>query len=136
MAAPHRLARPARPEPAPLAGRDDVPGPHNYGPFGSEAKTLAAIGDLLIAQLAPLEIRLFGSRARGTARHDSDFDLLVVFPDEAGEAALDYDRAYRPLLGLGIACDVVPCLAAGFEAEKDLPGTIPYEAALGRLLYR
>ena len=27
------------------------------------------------------EVRLFGSRARGTARPDSDLDLLVVVPD-------------------------------------------------------
>ena len=28
----------------------------------------------------PDQIILFGSRARGTARHDSDVDLLVVMP--------------------------------------------------------
>ena len=35
-------------------------------------------------QFAPAHIILFGSRARGTARPNSDFDLLVVFDDPGG----------------------------------------------------
>jgi predicted nucleotidyltransferase len=35
----------------------------------------------IVAKFAPIEIRLFGSRARGDARADSDVDLLVVMPD-------------------------------------------------------
>jgi uncharacterized protein len=30
----------------------------------------------------PLQVWLFGSRARGDARPDSDWDLLVVVPDD------------------------------------------------------
>ncbi|WP_448188670.1 nucleotidyltransferase family protein [Azospirillum sp. sgz301742] len=111
-------------------------GQHNYGRFGNEAATLAALRDRLAVRLDPLEIRLFGSRARGKSRPDSDFDLLVVFDDAVGDGALDYDRAYAPLLGLGIGCDVVPCLKSDFDAERDLPGTLPYEAARGRVVYR
>ncbi|MBC7459975.1 MAG: nucleotidyltransferase domain-containing protein [Thermoleophilia bacterium] len=39
---------------------------------------------LLIAQHAcPERIILFGSQARGDARPDSDYDLLIVLPDDA-----------------------------------------------------
>ncbi|MFM7235615.1 MAG: nucleotidyltransferase domain-containing protein [Cyanobium sp.] len=33
------------------------------------------------AAIPDAEVRLFGSRARGTARPDSDLDLLVIVPD-------------------------------------------------------
>ncbi|HSV30043.1 MAG TPA: nucleotidyltransferase domain-containing protein [Candidatus Omnitrophota bacterium] len=120
---------------AAIAGRA-MPGGgglHNYGPFGDEATALAFLRDRLVAALAPLEIRLFGSRGRGEGRPDSDFDLLVVLPDGA---EVDYDRAYAPLLGCGIGCDVVPCSLADWRAERDIPGTLCHAAAQGRPVYR
>ena len=33
------------------------------------------------AQIPQAQVRLFGSRARGTARPDSDVDLLITVPD-------------------------------------------------------
>jgi predicted nucleotidyltransferase len=108
----------------------------NFGPFGSEAAALTAVCERLAADLHPREIWLFGSRARGDALPDSDFDLLLVFDDAAGNDALDYDRAYAPLLGLGIGCDVVPCLKSDFDTERTIPGTIPYAASRGRLIHR
>jgi predicted nucleotidyltransferase len=37
----------------------------------------------LVAAYQPERIYLFGSAARGEARPDSDYDLLVVVPDDA-----------------------------------------------------
>ncbi len=34
-----------------------------------------------MAEVQPLRVILFGSRAKGTARPDSDINLLVVMPD-------------------------------------------------------
>ena len=34
----------------------------------------------IVEKFDPLQVILFGSRARGDARADSDVDLLVVFP--------------------------------------------------------
>src|SRR5712691_6367504 len=47
------------------------------GPFRNEAAALAFLRDRLVCALKPRAIWHFGSRARGTAREDSDFDLLV-----------------------------------------------------------
>ena len=41
----------------------------------------------LTSQFAPRKILLYGSRAAGTARSDSDYDLLVVWRDEDPPAA-------------------------------------------------
>ncbi len=35
----------------------------------------------IVERFHPLRVVLFGSRARGDARPDSDYDLLVVMPD-------------------------------------------------------
>jgi len=113
-----------------------VPKRANCGTLPDEAAALTLLCDRLVQALSPLEIRLFGSRAAGMAASDSDFDLLVIFADERGEAVLDYDTAYAPVRGLGIGCDVVPCLLGDYEAERDVPGTLPYAAARGRQLYR
>jgi len=40
--------------------------------------TVELLRDRLVSALAPRQIILFGSRARGTARPDSDYDILVV----------------------------------------------------------
>ena len=40
--------------------------------------TLDALRDAVVAHIQPRRIVLFGSRARGDARADSDYDLLVV----------------------------------------------------------
>lgn len=108
----------------------------NCGTLPDEASALTLLCDRLVQALSPLEIRLFGSRATGTAASDSDFDLLVIFVDDRGETVLDYDAAYAPVRGLGIGCDVVPCLLGDYEAERDIPGTLPFAAARGRKLYR
>ena len=107
------------------------------GPFKDEAAALGFIRDRLVLGLAPESIWLFGSRARGDHRPDSDFDILVVLPDELGAKAKDYRRALEPLLGSGLPCDVVPCPLSDFEQAKDVPGTIAYEALhSGRQLYQ
>jgi hypothetical protein len=51
------------------------------GLFRDESAAIAFLRDRLVAILKPRTIWLFGSRARGDAREDSDFDLLVVLPD-------------------------------------------------------
>jgi hypothetical protein len=74
----------------------------------------------LVEELDPLEIWLFGSRARGDARPDSDFDLLVVAKPLAAFGSEDYDRVYAPTCGSGIACDVVPCSKQDFDEGAEL----------------
>jgi predicted nucleotidyltransferase len=90
------------------------PAPPNYGSFSSEQTALQAVLSRLAEALQPFRIYLFGSRAEGRARPDSDFDLLVVFDDEAPNRDADYDMVYAPVRGLGIGCDVIPCLWSEF----------------------
>lgn len=106
----------------------------NLGPFRDEAAALSFLVGRLAAALRPEAIFLFGSRAGGTPRPDSDFDLLVVLPDD--DAFPDHFDAYAPVAGCGIGVDVVPCTLADYEAERNRQGTLPFTADReGKLLY-
>jgi len=101
----------------------------NYGGHATADEALEEVIDRLVEALDPLAIYLFGSRARGTAHPASDFDLMVVTRPEDGEAGYDYTRAYAPLVGRGIACDVIPVPAPDFQEDKDDPTSLCFEAA-------
>lgn len=74
----------------------------------------------LVEGLHPRAIILFGSRARGTNRAESDYDLLVV-----SERVLEYDEVYRPVSGRGLRCDIVPCTVDAWrEAHLDAGGVL------------
>ena len=60
----------------------------------------------LIGSFDPLKIILFGSRARGDANPDSDWDFLVVMPDGTDRQAAAVGMLKR-LADLPIAKDVV-----------------------------
>jgi uncharacterized protein len=108
----------------------------NRGPFASEEEALSGVVRRLIDKLDPIEIWLFGSRAEGIHRPDSDFDLLAVTALEDGHAGFDYDRAYAPLSGLGVGCEVVPCRADEFAIERTDPTSLCWRVVqTGRRLY-
>ncbi|MFQ5776064.1 MAG: nucleotidyltransferase domain-containing protein [Kiloniellaceae bacterium] len=108
----------------------------NRGPFKTDEAALEAVVDRLVSALRPEAIYLFGSRARGNPRPESDFDLLVVTRSEDGEAAYDYERVYLPVAGLGVGCDIVPCPKHDFEAEKGArTGLVKRVIREGRLIY-
>ena len=92
--------------------------------------------DAVVRALAAEAVYLFGSRARGEAREDSDYDLLVIVPDDFPRERLSPMEPYALSRRAGVSADIVPCRRASFEHAKDLVGTLSYEAAhLGRLVY-
>jgi predicted nucleotidyltransferase len=66
----------------------------------------------LVEGFDPLRIILFGSRATGTARWDSDYDFLVVMPD-----GVDYHKTVGAMLRA----------LADMPASKDILLTTPGE---------
>ena len=85
----------------------------------------------LVEDLHPRAIILFGSRARGTNRNESDYDLLVI-----SDRLLDYDQVYQPVAGRGLHCDVVPCTVDAWkEAHLDAGGVLRDALEEGIVLY-
>ena len=96
-----------------------------------EDVTLNEAVDRLVEALHPRAIILFGSRARGTNRPDSDYDLLVV-----SDQLRDYDEVYSPIAGKGLHCEVVPCTAQTWrEASLDAGGVLRAAREEGVILY-
>ena len=98
---------------------------------------MAFLRDRLVAKLRPRMIWLFGSRARGDGREDSDFDLLVVLPDGLPEKAYSNFSVAEPLVACGLGYDVVPCSWSDFLTERDEVGSLVNRATQeGRILYQ
>ena len=76
---------------------------------------------------APASILLFGSRARGDHRVDSDWDLLVLLPDEAPEQLLDPSLAWEVRQGTGVKADIVCEYEAEFLKSQNVANTLAYE---------
>jgi len=97
---------------------------------------LAEIIRRLVSAYQPERIYLFGSRARGDAKADSDYDLLVVVPESATLEQRDSRRAYEVLTGVGASKDVVIMTRDDYHrmlgAAASLPATVERE---GRRLY-
>ncbi|WP_312014359.1 MULTISPECIES: nucleotidyltransferase domain-containing protein [unclassified Bradyrhizobium] len=92
--------------------------------------------DRLVAELKPASIWLFGSRARGDARPDSDFDPLVVLRDGLPVENSHYAVA-RPVVACGLGCDIVPASWSTFVGEKDVKGSfVNAIVSEGREVYR
>jgi hypothetical protein len=104
---------------------------------GAGAPADAVVGELvrrLVEAYRPERLYLFGSRARGETGPDSDYDLLVVVPDDAPPRRKRSRLAYEALRGTGVAADVLVWSHAAFQARlplrASLPATVVAEGAL------
>jgi len=80
-------------------------------------------------------IFLFGSRARGESRPDSDLDLLVVEPS-VGSRRKEMTRLADLLRPLRIPVDVLVFSREAFDKWSGIPGNVLFRAATeGRVLY-
>jgi predicted nucleotidyltransferase len=86
--------------------------------------------DLISERCEPVSVWLFGSRAKGTAREDSDWDLLVILSDsvpvEEQENAVDPWELRRLTR---VNAEILCCGASDFRAASDIPNTLAYEIA-------
>jgi predicted nucleotidyltransferase len=88
----------------------------------------------LSAAAPDADVILFGSRARGESRPDSDLDLLVIEPDfdRRGE---EYGRLRKELRGLDVAIDLVIYRKREAEKWRDVSGSFVHRVlGEGRVL--
>ena len=90
----------------------------------------------LVKEFSPSKVYLFGSRSRGDATPDSDYDFLVVVASSDERPLRRAQKAYRALRGLGISKDVIVTTSARFDRMKILAASLEHEVATeGLLLY-
>jgi predicted nucleotidyltransferase len=81
-------------------------------------------------QLDPVDVWLFGSRATGRCRPDSDWDLLVVLPDDAApEIADDPVAAWRISSGSEVPSTVLAARQSELEEIWGQVNTLGYDLA-------
>lgn len=90
-------------------------------------RVLNEIIERIVAQYQPRRIYLFGSRARGDARPDSDYDILVEVDGKTGDRREDRDR-------ISVICDLPETevqvhvrYPGQLERRKDDPGTVDWD---------
>lgn len=78
----------------------------------------------------PVSVWIFGSRAKGTAGPESDWDLLVVLPDSVPFEQQDKVVDAIRLRGLSqVNADILSCGESDFKAATNIPNTLAYEIA-------
>ena len=97
---------------------------------------LTEIVGRLVEAYEPERIYLFGSKARGDEHSDSDYDLMVVVPDDAPPQRSRSRLAYQRLWGTGAAADVLVWKKSDFDGRLHLKASLPSTVVReGRLVY-
>ena len=93
----------------------------------------------IVDEVDPVQIILFGSRARGDAKAGSDFDFIVVEAGPFGDGRSRHAeevRLYRALAGCGASTDVLVYSRDEVEYWRDSPNHVLARALReGKVLY-
>ncbi len=89
----------------------------------------------IAADAKPVKVILFGSHARGSARPNSDVDLLVITRDPVAQRR-ESVRLRRLLRDFRVPIDIVVVGQSFAERYSDIPGSVLYPAFReGKVLY-
>lgn len=100
---------------------------------------LASMTAAIVDEVQPTEVILFGSHARGTARPDSDIDLIVVVQDS--EEARRHRRKltarlYRRFMSVPLPMDILVYTQAEADRWRKVRGHVVSTGLVeGRRLY-
>jgi prevent-host-death family protein len=109
--------------------------PSSQAPVPSDVDVLPAIVGRIVRLFDPGRIVLFGSRARGTATADSDYDILVLLAhvENRRDARI---AIHRSLADLEVPVDIVVAASADVALNRRGPrGITQWAAEQGRVVY-
>ncbi len=96
---------------------------------------ITEIIDRIVESVHPYKIYLFGSRAKGTEREDSDIDLLII-ADMEGPRHRRSLSIRRLFPGRNFGMDVLVFKPEEFERQKVLVNSISYIVSKeGKIVY-
>jgi len=97
---------------------------------------LEEVIERLVTAYQPDKIYLFGSRARGTARFESDYDVLLVMNDNAPKELQSARKAYEVLWGITVPIDILVWTKTAFDERLHIKTSLPAEVVRqGKLLH-
>lgn len=88
----------------------------------------ATLLQAVVAHFNPRKVILFGSRARGDAREDSDHDLLVIVDDEIAPQKLHWRSLHAARKHYRKAVDITPYRQSTYDNQAGVVGTLPHMA--------
>lgn len=86
------------------------------------------------ATYKPIGVFLYGSRARGEATRDSDWDLKVIVPDDTPEEVFSPLLGWKLQEGSGVYADVSAARVSEFEADLNVANSAAREVLRDGLL--
>ncbi len=96
-----------------------------YNPVMAAIAIPPGVIERIVEVLSPLQVWLFGSRARQTHSPDSDWDLMAVLPDTAPDHQLDLAAVWRDLRELRrLRIEVIPMRLGDFEEDRHTLGEL------------
>ena len=96
---------------------------------------LDALVASIVDRIRPELILLFGSRARGEAREDSDYDVMLVLPDDADVEAGRKD-ATDAARAIHIPAEFLACTVSEYQRRQHDPGFMQWLVAReGQVLF-
>lgn len=102
-------------------------GPPETRPSIPAPAELRGLLDRVTATLQPVEIWLFGSRARGDDEPDSDWDLLAVLPDDAACDLMDPVVAWEIARVADTNATLLSTTTSELRGLWGLPNTLGYD---------
>ena len=92
--------------------------------------------NLLVEQLLPVRIYLFGSFADSTYTEESDFDFYIIVHDAVSDIPAETTKAYKSIRKVKRRpVDIVVGTVSRFEARKEIPSIENEVYRKGVLLY-
>ncbi|MBZ0263337.1 nucleotidyltransferase domain-containing protein [bacterium] len=79
----------------------------------------------LVEAYDPIRVYLFGSKVRGDDTPDSDYDLMIIVPDDAPEKLSKPRLALDVLWKYGVGADVLVWPIKKFESIIHLKASLP-----------
>jgi predicted nucleotidyltransferase len=87
---------------------------------------LARLIELAQQRLAARQVWVFGSRARGDHLHGSDWDILLMLPDDALDIDLEPGKLWLVGRDSGLVADIVADREADVLAAMAVPNTLAF----------
>ncbi len=85
--------------------------------------------DNIIRLINPRRVILFGSRARGDAREDSDWDVFIVVDDDTRQEQVNWQVMGEVRRGLRAAFEFIPYRESSFRERQKIEGSLPWIVA-------
>jgi hypothetical protein len=85
--------------------------------------------DNIIRLINPRRVILFGSRARGDAREDSDWDVMIVVDDDTRQEQVNWQVMGEVRRGVRAPLGLIPYRECSFRERQNIKGSLPWIVA-------